>query len=109
VKHLPAWRHDLLPTGYFDLVITIMVLPELPPKLIYHLLPLFQRVLKPGGAFYIRDWDNSNRHNNLRLTELISSFVFVLEYRPHLDAGSDVYGIPRLWRKREEASITSMA
>jgi SAM-dependent methyltransferase len=109
VKHLPAWRHDLLPNDYFDLVITIMVLPELHPKLIYHLLALVQRVLKPGGAFYIRDWDNSNRHNNLRLTELISSFGFVLEYRPHLDAGRDVYGIPRLWRKREEASITSMA
>jgi SAM-dependent methyltransferase len=109
LKHLPAWRHDLLPSDYFDLVITIMVLPELHPKLIFHLLALFQRVLKPGGAFYIRDWDNAVRHNNLRLTELISSFGFVLEYRPHLDAGKDVYGIPRLWRKREEASITSMA
>jgi SAM-dependent methyltransferase len=109
LKHLPAWRHDLLPSDYFDLVITIMVLPELHPKLIHHLLALFQRVLKPGGAFYVRDWDNSVRHNNLRLTELIASFGFVLEFRPHLDAGKDVYGIPRLWRKREEASITSMA
>src|SRR5262245_7676051 len=53
--HLPTWRHDLLPSSFFDMVVASQVLPELNLNLLLLALETFRRTLKPGGALYIRD------------------------------------------------------
>ncbi len=55
IYHVPAWRWDLVPDNFFDLVLAIFVLPELNSTTLSRVLEHFARVLKPGGALFIRD------------------------------------------------------
>ena len=97
--HLPTWRTDLLATSYFDMVICVQVLQELSPRLLEHMLTVFQRVLKPGGALYIRDHEHWGAGHHRNVAYLLSRLGFVLEFKPHVQDRRDVHGIPRLWRK----------
>jgi SAM-dependent methyltransferase len=99
--HLPTWRTDLLATSSFDMVICVQVLQELSPRLLEHMLAVFQRVLKPGGALYIRDHENWGAGHHRNVTALLSRLGFVLEFKPHVQDRRDIHGIPRLWRKRD--------
>jgi SAM-dependent methyltransferase len=103
IYHLPTWRYDLLPSDFFDLVIAVGVLPELSDRLALHLLELFKRCLKVGGALYIRDHDlrflPASHTHTLDLHELLPSFGFQLEFRPYLHDLEEIHGVPRLWRK----------
>lgn len=99
--HLPIWRMDLLPSDWFDLVCCVQVLKEVPLRLLLYALSEFARVLKPGGALYIRDHNQYHNPNHMPMPEdsLVAPFGFTLEFRPHLRDHRDLHGLPRIWRK----------
>jgi len=97
IYHLPTWRFDLLPPGFFDMIMCVDVLPHLSVRLLRHMLPLFHRCLATGGGLYIRDDSDAAFDHDLDRT--LSQLGFVLEFRPYLFPGEDIHGLPRLWRK----------
>jgi SAM-dependent methyltransferase len=102
IYHLPSWRWDLVPTDSYDMILAVMVLPELHADTLHRTLVQFVRVLKPGGALFIRDHGLVIKSANtedvaVRLHEL----GFVLEFRPYVKDQKDLRGIPRIWRKRK--------
>ncbi len=108
IHHLPTWRWDLLPDGYFDKIILVQVLQEMNSKLARKMIKTFHRVLKPGGSLYIRDNDSQFRPaHRLDTNKLISDSGFTLEYRGHLQHKRDLHGIPRIWRKTDPEVLKS--
>jgi SAM-dependent methyltransferase len=99
VLHIPTWRFDLLPDDFFDLVCCVQVLREIPRQLLLKIIPEFRRVLRPGGALYIRDSNEMHNPNQLPQELLVSSNGFLLEFYPRVANLKDVHGIPRIWRK----------
>lgn len=108
IYHVPAWRWDLIEDNSVDMVLAIMVLPELHADTLYRTLDQFQRVLKPGGAIFVRDHGLVIKSAN---TEDVASALtergFVLEFRPYVKDQSDLRGIPRVWRKRESGVLVA--
>lgn len=113
IYHLPTWKAELLPDGFFDLVICVQVLQELPEELARHMLQVFRRVLKPGGALYIRDHGNATRSiHRLDIAKWLGANGFVLEFAPYvvdthyaIQEGHgfppDIHGLPRIWRRKD--------
>ncbi|MEO0983322.1 MAG: class I SAM-dependent methyltransferase [Pseudomonadota bacterium] len=101
IVHLPTWRMDLLPDDHYDMVCTVQVLKELPRQLAVHAIGEFARVLKPGGALYIRDHEQFHNPNQLPMDRIIQAAGFVLEFAPHVHDRVDVHGLPRIWRKMD--------
>lgn len=101
VVHIPTWRMDLLPSDWFDMVCCVQVLKELPLETVFYALRHFARVLKPGGALYIRDHNQYHNPNHIPMPEdpLVAPYGFTLEFRPHLRDNIDTHGLPRVWRK----------
>lgn len=99
VLHLPTWRMSELPDDFYDMVSVVQVLKELPRKVCMEVIPEFARVLKPGGALYIRDHVQFHNPNHLPMDQLLSAAGFVLEYAPHVHDRVEVHGLPRIWRK----------
>lgn len=97
IHHVPTWRFDLLPPGFFDMIMCVDVLPHLAPRLLRHMLPLFHRCLATGGGLYIRD--DADAPFDHDLDRSLTQLGFVLEFRPYLFPGEDIHGLPRLWRK----------
>jgi len=108
IFHLPTWRTDLIPSNSFDLVICIMVLPELNTTLIKWILGEFQRVLKPGAMLYIRDCGQSVKlASSYDFDSHLLNNGFSLEYKPHVIDLVDIHGIPRIYRKNDPDVIKS--
>ncbi|MCX7017130.1 MAG: class I SAM-dependent methyltransferase [Candidatus Sumerlaeota bacterium] len=107
VYHLPTWRHDLLPSGFFDMVVCVQVLQELSPKLLLHILDVFWRVLRPGGALYVRDHEGPGPKNRLILDRCLEAHGFDLEFHAHAVDMKDLHGIPRVWRKPDPEVMAS--
>ncbi|HLE57341.1 MAG TPA: class I SAM-dependent methyltransferase, partial [Rhodothermia bacterium] len=100
IYHLPTWRLDLLPSNSFDLVTCVQVLPELSRTMLDYALHNFHRVLKPGGALYIRDHDRQWRPGHGRNTNrVLSRLGFELEFHPQVIDRVEIWGVPRVWRK----------
>lgn len=99
--HLPTWRTDLLPDGFFDLIVCVQVLYEIHGRLLGHMIEVFARVLKPGGRLYIRDSEAWQLSHSLPVDKLLVKHGFVLELRPHVVNRRDLHGIPRVWRKSD--------
>jgi SAM-dependent methyltransferase len=108
ILQLPTWRHDLLPSDSIDLVMAVEVLPELHPKMVPWAIAMFHRVLKPGGALYIRDQDMLISRNRVPVSALLSASGFVLEFRPHLVNEVHMLGIPRVWRKLNPDAVMTL-
>lgn len=108
IIQLPTWRHDLLPSGSMDLVMAVEVLPELHPRMVPWVIDMFHRVLKPGGALYIRDQDMLISRNRVPVSALLTACGFVLEFRPHLVNEVHMLGIPRVWRKLNPDALMTM-
>lgn len=102
VLHLPTWRMNELPDGFYDMVSVVQVLKELPRKVCLEVIPEFARVLKPGGALYVRDHPQFHNPNHLPIDQLLSTAGFVLEYAPHVQDRVEVHGLPRIWRKADQ-------
>lgn len=98
--HLPGWRHDLLPDGFFDAVLCVQVLPELNETILFHTLQVIRRVLRPGGVLYIRDhasaWHPGHQQD---LDGLLPGLGFELEFAPRWRDRNDVHGLPRVYRR----------
>ncbi len=105
VNHLPGWRGDLIPDDSVDMVCAVQVLRELSKEMLLHALRLFQRVLKPGGALYIRDHISWHNPNQVEQDALLAATGFVLEWRPHVVDRVHTHGVPRIWRKPNPAAI----
>lgn len=99
IYHLPTWRFDLIENESFDLVSCVQVLNELSFSLTVRVLKEFNRILKPGGALYIRDHENHKMVHGKSIDMLLLKNGFVLEYRLHVSDAIDCHGIPRIWRK----------
>lgn len=99
VVHLPTWRMDLLPEAWFDMVCCVQVLKELPSELVPHVVAQFARVLKPGGALYIRDHPQFHNPNQMPIDDVLQANGFLAEFRPQLIDRRELHGLPRIWRK----------
>ena len=99
VVHIPTWRMDLIPEGYFDMVNCVQVLKELPGDLTAFFISEFNRVVQPNGAVYVRDHKQFHNPNHMPIDDLLNSSGFVLEYNPQIVDRKDVHGVPRIWRK----------
>jgi SAM-dependent methyltransferase len=105
--HIPAWRYDLLPSDFFDMVACVQVLPEIREDVLFHSLALFRRVLRPGGYLYIRDHAPQDRwrpgvwmpgHAQI-VPALLPSFGFRCEFAPQWRDRHDAHGLPQIWRR----------
>lgn len=97
IYHLPMWHLNLIPDNSLDLVMCVQVLPELGPRLVRYLVKQFERILKPGGAWYIRDhayaWKPTG---NFDLEAYLPENGFTLEYKAHIINDKDNHGVPRI-------------
>ncbi|MEM8891023.1 MAG: methyltransferase domain-containing protein [Bacteroidota bacterium] len=108
IYHLPTWRLDLLPDNSFDMVLCVQVLPELGGKLVRHMIENFYRILKPGGALYLRDNDEAWKPaNKMNLNHYLPDHGFDLEFRAHVVNKEDILGMPRIWRKKDPKVMAS--
>jgi SAM-dependent methyltransferase len=103
VFHFPTWQMKQLPSGYFDMICCVQVLREISVDVLLSVLETFARVLRPGGALYIRDHVLFHNSNGLPQEELLIAHGFHLEYFPRVRDGAEVHGIPRIWRKFDQA------
>lgn len=99
VFHFPTWRLADLPDDYFDMVCAVQVLRELSREVLLHVVPHLVRVLKPGGAFYVRDHQTFHNPSGMPQHEVLAGHGLQIEYDPSLRDGLDVHGVPRIWRK----------
>jgi hypothetical protein len=105
--HIPCWRLDLIPNNFIDLVLCIQVLPELGKQLIEYILTEFYRILKPGGAIYIRDLGYMYKSiGAFSIEDKIKNSGFTLEYKGFVQHNKHIHGIPRIWRKNIDAIIS---
>ena len=101
LNHIPSWRFDLIEIDSIDMVIAVQVLRELSKPMLAFAMANFARVLRPGGALYIRDHIGFHSPNAADLDACLRAFGFVLEWQPHWIDRKHVHGIPRLWRKMD--------
>lgn len=97
--HFPTWRLADLPDCYFDMVCAVQVLREVSIDVLLFVVPHLARVLKPGGALYVRDHVSMHNPNGMPQDELLAGHGLSLEYYPRVRDGFDVHGVPRIWRK----------
>ena len=103
--HVPGGRFDLLPTGFFDMVLCVQVLPEIHESVLFHSLSLFRRVLRDGGYLYVRDHGPAWMPGHQQLVpEILPRFGFVLEFCPRWRDTQDLHGLPQIWRKVESGT-----
>lgn len=107
VTHLPTWRFDLVPSKSVDEITAVQVLREIPRRLLLWVLQEFARVLKPGGALYVRDSPLQHSPNMLPQEALIGMAGFTLEWRPHVREGVDLHGVPSIWRRQDDSAFES--
>lgn len=101
ILHMPTWRMNELPDDFYDMVSVVQVLKELPRQVCLYAIEEFARVLKPGGALYVRDHPQFHNPNHLPIDQLLQAAGFVLEFAPHIHDRVEVHGIPRIWRKMD--------
>lgn len=99
VVHLPTWRFDLVPDDCVDLAIAVQVFKELPRQLVIYVLKELGRVVKPGGALYVRDHLQNHNPNHMPIDQLLLANGFVLEHAPQVRDRHEIHGLPRIWRK----------
>jgi len=105
VDHLPAWRLQDLPEARFDMICAVQVLKELSHDMLAFALVQFHRLLRPGGALYVRDHIGFHNPSAVDLDSALARSGFVLEWRPWVIDRRDCHGVPRLWRKAEDAAV----
>lgn len=105
VRHLPSWRLDLLGRASVDMVIAVQVLREMALPALRDALRHIHRVLKAGGAFYIRDHVGFHNPSAVDLNAALAAQGFVPEWQPQMVDRRDVHGVPRLWRKPDPAAV----
>lgn len=81
------------------MVCAVHVLREVPREVLLYVIPHFARVLKPGGALYVRDHISFHNPGGMPQDEVLAGHGLALEYYPAVRDGFDVHGVPRIWRK----------
>lgn len=99
VVHLPTWRLDLVPDASVDLVCAVQVLKELPAATVHFVLEHLGRVVRPGGAVYVRDHLEGHDLTGLPTDDLLVAQGFALEFAPQVRDRVDLHGLPRLFRR----------
>jgi SAM-dependent methyltransferase len=105
VVHLPTWRMDLIPDSSVDMVCCVQVLKELPRRLVVHVIQEFARVLKPGGAVYVRDALLFHHPNMMPNDMVLRANGFVPEFTPRVRDRVQIHGVPRIWRKLDYETL----
>ncbi len=101
VVHLPTWRLDLVPTASVDLVCAVQVLRELPATTVRFVLAHLQRVVRPGGALYVRDHLEGHDLTGLPTDDLVAAHGFTPTWAPRVRDRIDLHGVPRVWRRTD--------
>ena len=96
---LATWRFDLVPDASVDLACAVQVLRELPASTVQFALDHLRRVVRPGGALYVRDHVEGHDLTGLPTDDLIAEHGFALEFAPQVRDRLDLHGLPRLWRR----------
>jgi SAM-dependent methyltransferase len=99
VVHLPTWRLDLVADASVDLVCAVQVLRELPAATVRYVLDHLQRIVRPGGAVYVRDHLAGHDLTGLPTDELLLARGFELEFAPQVRDRVDLHGVPRVFRR----------
>lgn len=102
VVHLPTWRLDLVPDASVDLVCAVQVLKELPAATVRFVLRHLRRVVRPGGAVYVRDHLEGHDLTGLPTDELLLQRGFALEFAPQVRDRVDLHGVPRVFRRTSD-------
>lgn len=105
VDHVPSWRIESLPDGGYDMICAVQVLKELSRDMLAFALGQFHRLLRPGGALYIRDHIGFHNPNAVDLDQALARTGFVLEWRSWAVDRRDCHGVPRIWRKAEDEAV----
>lgn len=109
VVHLPTWRFDLIPSASVDMAYAVQVLKELPGSIVPWVIKEIARVVKPQGAFYIRDHLQFHNPNHMPMEQILQSCGFTIEFSPMLKDRSDIHGLPRVWRSFDSSLYTDPA
>lgn len=101
VNHVPFWNISLIPAQSIEVVTAVQLLREVDEAMVLFLLNQLQRILKPGGIFYIRDNDPAYKTasmHHLDIHKLLEETGFKLMMQPALIQGKDIHGLPRIYQ-----------
>jgi hypothetical protein len=106
ITHIPTWYFDVIPDNSSDLITATFVLNETTPSAIVWLLFNCIRSLKVDGYFYIRDSHKNkpNRHS-VKYDDILAEFGFELAGELPVTNRVDMFGLPRVYRKKKSVSI----
>jgi SAM-dependent methyltransferase len=101
LNHIPFWNISLIPSRSIQVVTAVQLLREVDEAMVLFLVTQLQRILKPGGIFYIRDNDPSYKTasmHNLDIHKLLDENGFKLVMQTNLIQGKDIHGLPRIYQ-----------
>lgn len=101
IAHFPFWQLPYVRSGSIDVASAIQVLREVDDSTVAFLAEQLERVLKPGGIFYVRDNDHtysSDCMHSIDVTSLLVGRGFEVIFHSELQQGRDIHGIPRVFR-----------
>jgi hypothetical protein len=106
VVHVPTWDLSRIAVQSVDVVTAVQVLREVDASFLTFLFDELQRMLVPGGIFYVRDNDHEYRimcMHDIPVTQELEQRGFEVIAFP-LEQGKDIHGVPRMFRWRGHAA-----
>lgn len=97
--HLPTWRLDLLPDGFFGLIVCVHVLHEIDFALVKEAVSHFERILSPGGRLYIQHCDTWKPVYGEDLNKYLENNGWKVDHHRSMGESSGHLHSARLWHK----------
>lgn len=107
IYHVPSWKFPLIDDNSVDLVTATWVLNEITFSGLMWLMSNCMRTLKVGGLMYIRDSHKFKPHRHkINYDELLNNHGFQKIHQLDIQHRVTSYGIPRIYKKVEDLSLT---
>ena len=106
IYHIPTWRMNFIKDLSVDLITSVFVLPEINEFALKKFITESKRVLRKNGLIYLRDHLYQTGENNhkgahkLNTEKELKEAGFELVYKGAYKDNKDIYGIPRLYKKK---------